>query len=466
MRRRRRDQSGFALLLVFLMAAMIAITMYLEIPRVAFDAQRQKEDLLIYRGEQYKRAIEVFMRANKRYPAKIEDLESTNNRHYLRRRYIDPMTGKDEWRAVHTNGMTLTDSKVQTQQQKDQNKDKDTTAGQYVGIVAGLGQTIQPNSGQPSAPGGNLANRRRESDNRPNPAMGGGNPGDPNAPPGSGNMANNAPGMPPMPGQPVQPGQNPLPNFPGMPPGVLPGQPRPGQTGMPGTAPGATGNPGTNTNASGGSSYLGGGSSYLGGGGSYLGGSATPTPPSGNMPPTGQPGPPQPGFPPGTPVNSQTGGVSAMPGSPYPTQAGAAGSPAGFQQPGIAMNPQAQGAAQNMINNLLTQPRPGGMPMTNTGGMQTMGGGIAGFASTVDQDSIMVYNDQTNYGLWEFVFDPMKVKPIPNPNTGPVGTPASQIGNQIGTPANQVGQPAGQNPFGGNQSPFGQNPMGPPTGRQ
>ena len=115
---RRQDESGFALLLVFLMAAMIAITMYMAIPRVAFDAQRQKEDLLIYRGEQYKRAIEVFSRANKRYPAKIEDLENTNNRHYLRRRYIDPMTGKDEWRAVHTNGMTLTDSKVQKQPQK------------------------------------------------------------------------------------------------------------------------------------------------------------------------------------------------------------------------------------------------------------------------------------------------------------------------------------------------------------
>ena len=40
---RRRNQSGFALLLVFLMAAIIGITLYMEIPRVAFDTQRQKE---------------------------------------------------------------------------------------------------------------------------------------------------------------------------------------------------------------------------------------------------------------------------------------------------------------------------------------------------------------------------------------------------------------------------------------
>ena len=50
----------------------------------------------------------------KKYPAKIEDLENTNNKRFLRRRYIDPMTGKDEWRLVHVNGMgQLTDSLVQ-----------------------------------------------------------------------------------------------------------------------------------------------------------------------------------------------------------------------------------------------------------------------------------------------------------------------------------------------------------------
>jgi hypothetical protein len=178
----------------------------------------------------------------------------------------------------------------------------------------------------------------------------------------------------------------------------------------------------------------------LGGGGSYLGGSAAPSAPGGTMPPTGQPGPGS--FPPGTPVNSQTGGVSAPFGGPTPNQ--------GF--PGQAgMNPAAGSAAQNMIQNLLTQPRPGGIPIANSNGIQTMGGGIAGFASTADQDSIMVYNDQTNYGLWEFVFDASKVKPLPNPNGNTVGTPAAQMGTNPGIPAPQVGQPAGQqqtnNPF-------------------
>src|SRR5215467_13018474 len=108
--RRRNRESGFALLLVFLMAAVLAISLYMEIPRVAFDTQRQKEQLLVERGEQYKRAIQVFVRKNSRWPTKIEDLENTNNQRFLRRRYVDPMTGKDEWRAVHIQNGVLTDS--------------------------------------------------------------------------------------------------------------------------------------------------------------------------------------------------------------------------------------------------------------------------------------------------------------------------------------------------------------------
>src|ERR1700749_95096 len=115
MRRRRlnqrQDQRGFALLLVFLMAAAVALTLYMQIPRQAFEIERDKEQMLIDRGEQYKRAIYVyFVSNNRQYPSKMEDLESTNGHRYLRHRYIDPYTGKDEWRLIHTNGAFLTDS--------------------------------------------------------------------------------------------------------------------------------------------------------------------------------------------------------------------------------------------------------------------------------------------------------------------------------------------------------------------
>src|SRR5438045_2196472 len=99
--RARQGERGFALLLIFLMASVVAITLYLEIPRIAMESERAKEQLLIDRGEQYKRAIQLFYRKTNRYPGDIKDLDSFQNMRFLRRHYIDPMTGKDEWRVIH-----------------------------------------------------------------------------------------------------------------------------------------------------------------------------------------------------------------------------------------------------------------------------------------------------------------------------------------------------------------------------
>src|ERR1039458_3792344 len=53
----RHNQRGFALLLVFLMAALVAITLYMELPRVAMESQRDKEQTLIDRGAQNSRPL-------------------------------------------------------------------------------------------------------------------------------------------------------------------------------------------------------------------------------------------------------------------------------------------------------------------------------------------------------------------------------------------------------------------------
>ena len=97
---RRRKESGFALLMVFLMAAVIGIMWCCVAPSVVFQARRQKEQLLMERGEQFTRAIQLFYRRNHRYPGGIGDLESFTSRRYLRRRYVDPVTCKDDWRIV------------------------------------------------------------------------------------------------------------------------------------------------------------------------------------------------------------------------------------------------------------------------------------------------------------------------------------------------------------------------------
>jgi type II secretory pathway pseudopilin PulG len=97
----RPQEAGFAMLVVFLLAAFVAISLYMEMPRAVFESQRNREQTLIDRGEQYRRAIQVYYRAFQRYPPDLDALENTNNRRFLRHRYKDPMTDKDEWRLIH-----------------------------------------------------------------------------------------------------------------------------------------------------------------------------------------------------------------------------------------------------------------------------------------------------------------------------------------------------------------------------
>ena len=105
------------------------------------------------------------------------------------------------------------------------------------------------------------------------------------------------------------------------------------------------------------------------------------------------------------------------------------------------MNPAAQTAAAGMIQNLLTTPRPGGMPANNPGTI--VGGGIAGVASKFESEGIMVINDRTAVNEWEYIFDTSKYRRPANPLGGGVGTPVN--GNQGGG----TGSGPGVGPGGG-----------------
>jgi hypothetical protein len=137
-----KQERGFALLLVFVLAAAIALMLYKELPRVAFEAQRNKEALLIERGEQYQRAIQLYFRKFKKYPVKIEDLESTNQLRFLRKRYDDPMTGKSEWRLIHIGaGGVFTDSLTHKPPSLDKDKDP-KAANTFTYEAPAIGSTL------------------------------------------------------------------------------------------------------------------------------------------------------------------------------------------------------------------------------------------------------------------------------------------------------------------------------------
>jgi hypothetical protein len=109
----RRSETGSALLIVFLFAAVVAIMLYMELPVAAFEAERDREQLVIDRGNEYAHAVKLFVRKFGMYPASLDQLENTNRMRFLRHRFKDPLTGKDDWRLLHAgpNGQLL-DSKV------------------------------------------------------------------------------------------------------------------------------------------------------------------------------------------------------------------------------------------------------------------------------------------------------------------------------------------------------------------
>src|SRR5437763_9052660 len=110
-----RNEQGYILLSIMLLMTLMLIALSIEVPRIAQQIKRGKEEELIHRGEQYKIAIKRFLRKNGRYPASLEQLESSNVR-FLRKRYKDPMTGKDDWKILHVGEVQLNVANGQLQQ--------------------------------------------------------------------------------------------------------------------------------------------------------------------------------------------------------------------------------------------------------------------------------------------------------------------------------------------------------------
>jgi len=98
----RSGQSGYVLLAVMLAVTLILVAMSIELPRIAQQIKREKEEELVHRGKDYATAVKRFVHKNGgRYPLSVEQLEDTNHIRFLRKKYKDPMTGESDWKMVH-----------------------------------------------------------------------------------------------------------------------------------------------------------------------------------------------------------------------------------------------------------------------------------------------------------------------------------------------------------------------------
>lgn len=123
-------------------AVMVAIVMIgttVAIPVMARQLRRDKEVESMHRMQQYVRAIQLYQRACKctNYPPSMDALEKGTNVRFLRQRYVDPLTGKSDWRIIHNPQTTI----------------KGFFGQELAGMVAGLGSAAGMSSNGTSTPG-------------------------------------------------------------------------------------------------------------------------------------------------------------------------------------------------------------------------------------------------------------------------------------------------------------------------
>lgn len=89
----RFDDGGFVMVALLVGMAVAAVWMTAALPSWRHQVQREKEAELIFRGEAIARAIYLYRQENgQNLPPNLDVLVS---RRYLRKKYIDPITGKD-----------------------------------------------------------------------------------------------------------------------------------------------------------------------------------------------------------------------------------------------------------------------------------------------------------------------------------------------------------------------------------
>jgi type II secretory pathway pseudopilin PulG len=106
---RKPSEDGYILIAVVFMLALFIIALAVAAPRVAKSIQREREIETMHRGKQYIRAVKLYYRKFGRYPPNVDALVNTSQIRFLRKKYVDPTTGKEDWKPIAV-GMNKTQS--------------------------------------------------------------------------------------------------------------------------------------------------------------------------------------------------------------------------------------------------------------------------------------------------------------------------------------------------------------------
>jgi type II secretory pathway pseudopilin PulG len=136
-RRGAARQDGYAMAALLTMVAVMSILLSAALPVWRHEMRREREAELVFRGEQYARAVGLFNRKFRNYPPNFDVLVEQK---FLRKKYKDPITGKD-FRPIYVGGL------ASAQQQPQQRPGIGSQPMQSAQPPASLGSGAQPRGG-------------------------------------------------------------------------------------------------------------------------------------------------------------------------------------------------------------------------------------------------------------------------------------------------------------------------------
>jgi type II secretory pathway pseudopilin PulG len=96
-----KSEEGYILVAVIFLLALFTIALAVALPKVTKEIQRDRELETMNRGKQYIRGVRMYYKKFNAYPPNVDALvKPTNNIRFMRKKYADPTTGKEDWKPV------------------------------------------------------------------------------------------------------------------------------------------------------------------------------------------------------------------------------------------------------------------------------------------------------------------------------------------------------------------------------
>ncbi len=93
-------EKGYILTATIVMVVILSVSMAMLTEKWTYVMKREKENELLFRGQQYADAIRRFYLMHKRYPFKLEELVETYPR-CIRRLYREPFSKDGQWGIIY-----------------------------------------------------------------------------------------------------------------------------------------------------------------------------------------------------------------------------------------------------------------------------------------------------------------------------------------------------------------------------